>query len=244
MRLLVTRPEPDALKLRAVLEEHGHQATVEPLLQVSFEDADAIDLDGVQALIATSRNGLRALKSLPALAEARQLPLFAVGEATAKEARALGFEVVVTGAGTSQELVVHIVSALDPAAGLLLHLAGDALAGDLKGALEEHGFRVLQPQVYRMLAATALSEDTVEQLAMGEIDGVILLSPRTAQVYATLMRKQGLVSVARGLTHFCLSPEVGRRLEPLGNVRMQIAEAPRLEEVLALIDATAAQLQR
>jgi hypothetical protein len=58
------------------------------------------------------------------------------------------------------------------------------------------------------------------------------------------MRKQGLVSVARGLTHFCLSPEVGRRLEPLGNVRMQIAEAPRLEEVLALIDATAAQLQR
>ena len=243
MRLLVTRPEPDALKLRAVLEERGHQATVEPLLQVSFEDADAIDLDGIQGLIATSRNGLRALKSHPALAEARGLPLFAVGEATAKEARALGFEVVVTGAGTAQELVVHIVSALDPAAGLLLHLAGDALAGDLKGALEEHGFRVLQPQVYRMVAATALSEDTVEQLAMGEIDGVILLSPRTAQVYATLMRKQGLAGVARGLTHFCLSPEVGRRLEPLGKLRMQIAEVPRLEEVLALIDAAAAQLQ-
>ena len=128
------------------LEERGHQATVEPLLQVSFEDADAIDLDGVQALIATSRNGLRALKSHPALAEARRLPLFAVGEATAKEARALGFEMVVTGAGTAQELVVHIVSAVDPAAGLLLHLAGDTLAGDLRGALEEHGFRVLQPR--------------------------------------------------------------------------------------------------
>ena len=242
MRLLVTRPEPDALKLRAALEEHGHHATVEPLLQVSFEDADIVDLDGVQALIATSRNGLRALKSQPVLADARRLPLFAVGEATAKEARALGFEVVVTGAGTAQELVVHTVSALDPAAGLLLHLAGDTLAGDLRGALEEHGFRVLQPRVYRMLAATALSEDTVEQLAMGEIDGVILLSPRTAQVYATLMRKQGLASVARGLTHFCLSPEVARRLEPPGTLRTQIAEAPRLEEVLALVDAVAAQL--
>jgi len=243
MRLLVTRPEPDALKLRAALEEHGHHATVEPLLQVSFEDADPVDLDGVQALIATSRNGLRALKSHSALAEARGLPLFAVGGATAKEARALGFEMVVTGAGTAQELVVHIVSALDPAAGLLLHLAGDTLAGDLRGALEEHGFRVLQPQVYRMLAATVLSEDTVEQLAMGEIDGVILLSPRTTQVYATLMRKQGLATVAHGLAHFCLSAEVARRLEPLGKVRTQIAEAPRLEEVLALIDAVAAQLE-
>ncbi|HEU4380534.1 MAG TPA: uroporphyrinogen-III synthase [Hyphomicrobiaceae bacterium] len=243
MRLLVTRPEPDALKLRAVLEEHGHHATVEPLLRVSFEDTDAVELDGVQALIATSRNGLRALKSHPVLAQARHLPLFAVGEATAKEARALGFEVVVTGAGTAQELVVHIVSALDPAAGLLLHLAGDMLASDLRGALEGHGFRVLQPQVYRMVAATALSEDTVEQLAMGEIDGVILLSPRTAQVYTTLMRRQGLASVARGLVHFCLSREVARRLEALGKVRMQIAEAPRLEEVLALVDAVAPQSQ-
>ena len=243
MRLLVTRPEPDALKLRAVLEEHGHHATVEPLLRVSFEDTDAVELDGVQALIATSRNGLRALKSHPVLAQARHLPLFAVGEATAKEARALGFEVVVTGAGTAQELVVHIVSALDPAAGLLLHLAGDMLASDLRGALEGHGFRVLQPQVYSMVAATALSEDTVEQLAMGEIDGVILLSPRTAQVYATLMRRQGLASVARGLVHFCLSREVARRLEALGKVRMQIAEAPRLEEVLALVDAVAPQSQ-
>ena len=91
------------------------------------------------------------------------------------------------------------------------------------------------------VAATSLSEDTVEQLAMGEIDGVILLSPRTAQVYATLMRKQGLATVARGLTHFCLSPAVARRLELLGNLRMQIAEAPRLEAALALIDAAAAQ---
>ena len=40
---------------------------------------------------------------------------------------------------------------------------------------------------------------------MGEIEGVILMSPRTAAVYATLMRKHGLASVARGLIHFCLS---------------------------------------
>ena len=241
MRLLVTRPEPDALKLRAALEELGHEATVEPLLSVSFEDADAIDLDGVQALIATSRNALRALKSHPALGEARKLPLFAVGKATAEEARALGFEMVVTGAGTAQELVAHIVSVVDPAAGLLLHLAGDTLAGDLEGELESHGFRVLQPVVYRMQPAKALSEDTVEQLAMGEIDGVILMSPRTAAMYATLMRKQGLVSVARGLVAFLPVGGRGSASGAAGRVRTEIAEAPRLEEVLALIDAAAAQ---
>ena len=45
----------------------------------------------------------------------------------------------------------------------------------------------------------ALSDDTVEQLAMGEIEGVILMSPRTATIYAALMRRQGLGAVARNM---------------------------------------------
>jgi uroporphyrinogen-III synthase len=241
MRLLVTRPEPDALKLAGVLEELGHEATVEPLLSASFEGTDSIDLDGAQALIATSRNALRALKASPALAEARTMPLFAVGRATAAEGRALGFETVVTGAGTAAELVGHIVSALDPAAGLVVHLAGDTLALNLRAELEAHGFRVVQPVVYRMLAAREFSEDAVEQLASGEIEGVTLMSPRTAAVYAGLVRKHGLVATIRPLPHFCLSQAVARRLEPLGSVRIEIAEAPRLEELLALIEEAAAQ---
>jgi uroporphyrinogen-III synthase len=242
MRILVTRPEPDALKLRALLEEAGHEATVDPLLSLSFADGDAIDLDGAQALIATSRNALRALKASPALAEARHLPLFAVGKATAAEARALGFETVVTGAGTAAELVAHIVSVLDPANGVLVHLAGETLAHDLAGELEEQGFRVQRPLVYRMLPATTFAEHTVEQLASGEIDGVLLLSPRTAAIYAGLMVRHGLTKSVRTLRHFCLSEAVARRLQPLGAVPLRIAEAPRLEELLALIDESAAQL--
>jgi uroporphyrinogen-III synthase len=242
MRLLVTRPEPDALRLSGLLEDAGHEALVEPLLSMSFEGGDAVDLDGAQALIATSRNALRALKASPALAEARRLPLFAVGKATAAEARARGIETVVTGAGNAAELVAHIVSVLDPAGGVLVHLAGDALAYDLAGELEAHGFRVRRPVVYRTTAATAFGETTVEALAMHEIDGVLLMSPRTAAVYARLVAKHGLASVVRGLPHFCLSEAVARQLQPLGAVPTKIAEAPRLEEVLALIDETAAQL--
>ena len=244
MRLLVTRPEPDALRLQALLEDAGHEATVEPLLSVSFDNADPIDLESAQALIATSRNALRSLKSSPALLEeARHLPLFAVGRATATEARTLGFETVITGAGTGAELVGHIVSALDPAAGLLVHLAGDILAANLKDELEGHGFRIAQPVVYRMIAARAFSDDAVEQFATGEIEGVILMSPRTAAIYAELVRKAHLTATIRPLPHFCLSAPVARRLEPLGgDVVKHVAEAPLLEEVLALIDEVAAQL--
>ena len=241
MRLLVTRPEPDALKLQALLEDMGHEATVEPLLQVSFDTADTINLDGVQALIATSRNALRALKATPILAQARSLPLFAVGKATASEARALGFEMVVTGAGTARELITHIVSVVDPAAGLLAHLAGDALAVDLKRELEPHGFRVVEFRVYRMQPVTSFAEEVVQQLEMGEIDGVILLSPRTASVYVRLVGEHGLARSVRPLPHFCLSDAVARRLQPLGLRAVLSPDRPRLEEVLALIDDAAAR---
>jgi uroporphyrinogen-III synthase len=242
MRLLVTRPEPDSLKLKGVLEQRGHEATVDPLLSVTFEGCEPADLEGAQALIATSRNALRAFKANPALAQGKTLPLFAVGDATAAEARALGFATIVTGAGTSAELVAHIVSAIDPAAGLLVHLAGDTLASDLKGELEAHGFRVRQPVVYRMRPAQWLAEETVDQLVTHEIDGVILMSPRTAMIYATLIAKQGLGAAIRFMPHFCLSAAVARRLEPLGAIRTIVAEAPRLEVLLAQIDETAAQL--
>ena len=121
-------------------------------------------------------------------------------------------------------------------------MPGDTLAGDLKGELEAHGFRVAAARrLPHAAAANALSEDTVEQLAMGEIDGVILMSPRTATIYAALMRKHGLAAVARGLAHFCLSEAMARRLSRWAPSRAEIAEAPRLEEVLALIDEAAAQ---
>jgi uroporphyrinogen-III synthase len=81
----------------------------------------------------------------------------------------------------------------------------------------------------------------VEQLALGEIDGVILMSPRTAAIYAGLVRKHGLTRGVLTMPHFCLSAAVARRLEPLGPVPTRVADAPRLEEVLALIDDSAAQ---
>jgi uroporphyrinogen-III synthase len=242
MRLLVTRPEPDAARLKARLENLGLEATVEPLVNITFNKTDDIDLSEAQALIVTSRNALRALAARPGSLEiARALPAFAVGEATAGDARALGFAAVVAGAGTFYDLVPQIVSMLDPSQGLIVHLAGDTLAGDLKGELEAHGFRVNQPVVYRTESSTRLTDATIEQMATGEIEGVILLSPRTATVYAELVARHGLIRSVREILHFCLSNSVARQLRAIGTIRIEIASRPQLEEVLALIIAAAAR---
>jgi len=80
-------PAPgDAGNFAEHLSRRGHQAISTPLLSVRFHDSEPLKLDGVQGILVTSANGIRALARL---SERRDLPVFAVGPQTAREALAV-----------------------------------------------------------------------------------------------------------------------------------------------------------
>lgn len=241
MRVLVTRPEPDGLKLKGLLEERGHKADVEPLLSVRFLPFETEDLDGVTTIVATSRNALRAVKGRIGAEHLRALTIYAIGGATAEEARRMGFGTVVKGTGTAEALIQLIASTLDPMEEMLLHLRGDKVAVDLRGELEALGFRLAEAVVYQMRAAESLSIETREGLSDGEIEAVMLMSAQTAHIYVRLIQKHRLQGVCREVQHLCLSEAVAERLSPLGQISIEIAEAPTVEEMLALADFAAAK---
>ncbi len=235
MHLLVTRPEPDAGELKARLEAMGHRATLCPLLAIDFTPGKALDLGGVQALVATSRNALRSLARSEALERARALPIFAVGPATAAEARAAGFTSPVEGPAAARDLAALVAAQVSPAEGTLLHLAGDTLAFDLKSALEQAGFKVREEVVYRTRPIDRLVPAAADAIRAGALDGVILMSPRTASVFADVVTGAGLAGAARRLAYFCMSHAVAQGLDRLGPVDARVAPRPNTEEVLALL---------
>ena len=240
MRLLVTRPLPDAARQAKTLETLGHEVIVSPMLQVEFLDAELPPVSAMQALIATSRNGLRALEMSGKMQDALKLPLFAVGGATAKLARDLGFREVHEGPGRAEDLLHLIASHCAPGRAALLHLAGARLAYDLKGALGKQGFEVMQPALYRTRAADSLSGDAREALASGALDGVILMSPASAQTYMALVVAPELRDKAAKLAHFCLSQNVADPLAALDGARIFIAASPSEDDLLALVAREAA----
>jgi uroporphyrinogen-III synthase len=235
MRLVVTRPQPDADRQADILRARGHQVFLEPLLHVEYRDVGRLPLDGVQALVATSRNALRALARNEALAKAKKLPLFAVGGATATMAETLGMETVIAGAGSSDALAPLVAEQCRPEDGAILHVAGAQLAGDVKGDLEKLGFTVRQEQVYSTIPAAAFSLELRQAISDGEVDGAILMSPLTARTWADLARAAGLEAEAARLAYFCLSQAVGRELSGIGAERIFVAAAPREDDLLALI---------
>lgn len=233
MRLLLTRPEsPDGDALKTELQARGHAVTSAPLLDVVLTGS-LPPLEGVQALIVTSRNGLRGLDA--ATDAVRNLTVYAVGAATAARATQAGFRNIVAGDGGARELAGLIRARARPEDGALLHLAGEQVAFDLKSALAQHGFEVRPHTVYRTEPAAVLPQAARDGLETAAFDGVVLMSPRTAKVYGGLVAAAGLTGATQGLVHFCLSEAVAQELGALGPVNAVVAQAPNSQEMLALI---------
>jgi uroporphyrinogen-III synthase len=238
MRLLVTRPEPDAGSEAERLAARGHQPVCAPLLEIESIGA-GLPLADAQALVVTSRNALRALSAHPELGQALKFPLFAVGDATARAARDLGFTNVTTGPGTAADLAALIARDARPERGALVHLAGETLAFDLEAALAAQGFAIGKAVLYRTVPAHALPAQALDLIAARRLDGVVLMSPRTAKTFAALIAKHGLVTQAKSLVCYCLSEAVAEAVARLG-CETRVAAHPREEDILALLDAETA----
>lgn len=234
MRLLVTRPAEDAGALAQALAARGHDIVVEPVLTIVPSTDEEPALGGVQAVLATSANGVRALARLTAR---RDLPLFAVGRATAEAARAAGFGAVAQAGGDAASLARLVAETLDPENGPLVHAAGNDVAGDLTGMLSARGFAVRRHVLYAARAEEALGTETRRRLEDGTLDGALFFSPRSAKVFLALVEKAKLEESLGAVVAYCLSPAVAAEARRAPFAALRVAARPELESLLALIDA-------
>src|SRR5690606_23002079 len=194
-------------------------------------DHGPIDFEGIQAILLTSVFGAR---ELAASTDRRDLPILAVGDATAKAARDAGFTEVESARGDAEALVALAIDRLKPADGALLHAGGRTVAGDLPGQLGEAGFEVRRVELYAALPAPALSIETTEALKAGQIDLVLFFSPRTAATFVRLVGEAGLADRCTGVTALCLSEQVAESARGLTWHAIEVADRPEQPAMVAL----------
>ena len=238
MRLLLTRPEPDAARTAAALFARGHAVVLSPLLRIEpVPDAD-LGSPPWGAVLVTSANAARAVAAHQRHAELIRLPLYAVGRRSAEAGRAAGFGSVASAEGDAAALA-RLVAAGVPRDHPLLYLAGEERAADLEGLLAAQGFAVRTSVVYRAVAETQLSADAQAALAAGEIDAVLHFSARSAQAFLAAIEAQGLAAALAGrllnLRHFCLSQGVAAPLRAAGVAAIAIAPEPSESALLDLL---------
>jgi uroporphyrinogen-III synthase len=232
-KIWITRPALDARRFCEELEAADLPVSVTPtfysLLDVEFLDLDLqlfLNSPPLGALVATSRNGVRAFSQMKDFEKYTHLPFFTVGKATGELARSIGFKDVRVGPGRAEGLL-PLIREYNQAFGdevygdevcddgslkRIVNLRGDEQAFALKAALETDNplLKSLFEDVlcYRMKEANELSLDVLNEFKNNEIQAVVLMSPRTARVYSSLMMSYDLDQQVAKIQHFCLSDAV------------------------------------
>lgn len=232
MRVLLTRPRQDAEETARLLAAQGIEAVIAPLIEINDIPGATVDLAAVQAILITSANGVRALSR--AMQE-RDLPVYTVGDASARVAADCGFTDVTSARGDVGALAALVRMKLDPLAGALVHITGSAVAGDLGAELASIQYVVRRSQLYRAQTVDTLPQTARDALNEGTIDAVLFYSPRTAIHFAKLVADADLQQNCRRLAACCLSAAVAEALAALTFAEIRIAEAPNQDRLFAVL---------
>jgi len=220
-RVWITRAEPGAARTATRLRDMGFEPIIAPLLAVERLTPPVPDLAPFTALAFTSINGVTAFA---ALTPRRDLPVFAVGDATAQAARDAGFADVRSASGDLHALARLIAS--ERSDGVLLVPQAEIPAGDFDAALVAADARNVSIQpliVYRARQTSVAAPQT--------FDAILIHSPRAAKILAD----QGVARVSHAVM-VCISPPAAAPLITLG-LTPAVAQTPDEAALLTILKA-------
>lgn len=231
MRVLVTRPRQDAEEIAVLLRAAGHAPVLAPLLEVNFHDGATLALDDVQAILATSANGIRALARRSAR---RDIPVFAVGPQTAAAAQDAGFSQIRNADGDALALADATTRWATPEKGALLHVSGGSGEGRLADTLTQAGFTLRKAVLYEVTTRDHLPPEAAKALAEGVIDAALFFSPRSARIFRDCVSRENLA--CDSVLAACISAATAHALTPLRFAAVRIAAAPNQAALLACLN--------
>ncbi len=232
MKLIITRPDEDAGPLAEKLSSLGHEPLFVPLIDIVPRVAPDIPALPYQAICFTSANGPRAVA---ARKEWDAIPVFTVGPQSRDQAHRQGYQRVSAHGGDVIGLCQYLRSQLKPQTGPILYLSGAETSGDLEGKLKSRGFTITRVIVYD---ATPLIPANLEAMVM-QAGGVLLYSPRTAQLWVKALVAGNVSSAGARLMHYCLSANVAANLP--GSFSKRTARTPDEGGMLSMLDPASEQ---
>lgn len=234
MRVLVTRAQPEADRTAERLLALGHTPLVAPLLSIRNREGAGLSLIGVQGILVTSANGVRALAER---STSRDLTIYAVGAQTARAAESAGFSAVRSADGDAAALAKAVSGWADPGAGELLYVSGDKIASDLLTPLKAQGFSVRREILYDVIAAKELPEPVISAVSHHRLDAVLLFSANSARIFRDCVVAAALEESCAPLIAICLSHAVAEALALLQFRECRVAARPNLESLLLRLDS-------
>jgi uroporphyrinogen-III synthase len=232
-RVLVTRPEPGASETAGRLVELGLLPIKLPLQETSaLPVADAAVPDGATTVAITSANAIRHAPG-ELIQRLKNLPCFAVGEATAAAAQSAGF-IDVTETGGDSTTLGGTISAMHPS-GPVIYLCGRIRRPVFEQRLTVAGVEVAAIETYGTARLVHTVREVADAVGTEPVDAALLYSANAAAALAETLGQPGLEKLFEGTIFLCLSQRIAAALAETAKERILTAAEPSETALLALI---------
>lgn len=206
------------LKTAQRLQARGHEPVLLPMVRpIHFgEVATNVVTSLPGAFAVTSAEAIRALEShLPEHPAVTEVPLFAVGTASARAAREAGFTNVVAGQNDGPALAALIADAAKAGDlhGPVSYLAGTLREKGFEQALLSLNIPFSTIEIYEMVDVVWQRSDLEDPLCNAPVDAVLLYSAEATRRFFTLCESQQVLDCL-GHTHFIAISEKVRAQVP------------------------------
>jgi uroporphyrinogen-III synthase len=231
VRVLVTRPEPEASRTAAALKARGHAVVFSPVTRI-VSTGVAPPAETVDAVLATSARAIEMLRDRDT-ARLRGVPLLVVGARARDAALARGFDVL-SAAIDSGDLIARIATRFK-APSRFLYLAGRDRKPCLETRLRREGHAIDAIVVYEAREEPGLAPAAAEALRAGEIDACLIYSRRSAEILLRQAGEANALDALLRLTHACISADAAAPLVARG-ARTRVAATPDAAGLFAALE--------
>jgi uroporphyrinogen-III synthase len=208
----------------------GLHPVIAPLLAIKLQRPHLPPAATLQAVVVASGNAVAALPMTH-----RDLPLLAVGRATADRARDAGFGGVISADGDARALAELVARICTPNGAPLLLVAGSGQGDQLARDLRAQGFRVVRRAVYAAMLVPALPETARAALAAGKLRAALFFSAETARQCVRLLQGARLHEAVHSVEALAIGQPAAVALQALPWRRIRVAARPTQDAMLALL---------
>lgn len=221
-KVWITRSEPGATSSKTAWDAAGFDCYVRPVIDIAIAPKMPKPLPDNAVLLITSQNALRVLQQLT---DRRDWPVLTVGDMSAKLARSMGFEDVISAKGNARdlfELVLKIYAANSRK--MFVHASGANIRMNLAKSLRDKGYKSRRDVYYQNSSKSQIKVDDLKDLTH-----IALYSPMAAKAvrpYAGRFNKAQTISI---------SPQTDNALEQRYKSRRLIAARPDEQQMIAAV---------
>ncbi|NHN85291.1 uroporphyrinogen-III synthase [Acetobacter musti] len=225
--VLIARPEPGLSETMDAVRALGWTPFAAPALII--EPRFPPPQTKLSAALLTSSQAVAALSA----SVAPDVPVFAVGDATARRVRAAGFHHVNSAGADAGALAALVRARLAPSPAPILLLSGAGQGLELASELRQAGFKVLRRIAYSAHPVHAFPAAILRALQSNEIGIVTAFSARSAAATGAALKASGYD--CRQLRGIAISDKAAHALRKSGIADVRVARHPDAASVIAAL---------